>query len=72
MLPAATRDLVKATVPVLQEHGLTLTKHFYARMFVHNPELKHLFNQAHQASGQQQRALSDAVLGPLTSRPPTA
>lgn len=62
MLPAATRDLVKATVPVLQEHGLALTKHFYARMFAHNPELKHLFNQAHQASGQQQRALSDAVL----------
>lgn len=62
MLPDKVRGLVKATVPVLQEHGLTLTKHFYARLFQHNPELKHLFNTANQANGQQQRALADAVL----------
>ncbi|MCW3481540.1 NO-inducible flavohemoprotein [Neisseriaceae bacterium JH1-16] len=63
MLDATTRQLVKATVPVLKEHGVALTSHFYQRMFAHNPELKHLFNMGHQASGQQQTALALAVLG---------
>lgn len=62
MLSAATRQLVKDTVPVLREHGVTLTRHFYQRMFAHNPELKHVFNQAHQANGEQQQALAMAVL----------
>ncbi|TCP14936.1 nitric oxide dioxygenase [Crenobacter luteus] len=63
MLSEQTRALVKATVPVLKEHGVTLTSHFYQRMFRHNPELKNVFNQGHQASGQQQQALAGAVLG---------
>jgi nitric oxide dioxygenase len=63
MLSAETRDLIKATVPILKEHGEALTRHFYQRMFTHNPELKHIFNQAHQANGQQQQALALAVLG---------
>ncbi|OHX21054.1 NO-inducible flavohemoprotein [Chromobacterium sphagni] len=62
MLSEHTRSLVKATVPVLQQHGVALTSHFYRRMFEHNPELKHLFNQGHQHSGQQQQALAMAVL----------
>lgn len=62
MLSPETRALVKATVPVLQQHGLSLTSHFYRRMFSHNPELKNIFNQGHQHSGQQQQALAMAVL----------
>jgi nitric oxide dioxygenase len=62
MLSEHTRSRVKATVPVLQQHGLALTSHFYQRMFTHNPELKNLFNQGHQHSGQQQQALAMAVL----------
>ncbi|WP_374421145.1 NO-inducible flavohemoprotein [Chromobacterium sp.] len=62
MLSPTTRQLVKATVPVLQQHGVALTSHFYRRMFSHNPELKNLFNQGHQHSGQQQQALAMAVL----------
>jgi nitric oxide dioxygenase len=62
MLDVKTRELVKATVPVLQQHGVALTSHFYQRMFSHNPELKNIFNQAHQASGHQQQALAGAVL----------
>lgn len=61
MLDAATRQLVKATAPVLKEHGVTLTRHFYARMFQHNPELKQIFNQGHQQAGSQQQALAMAV-----------
>ena len=45
MLNINTKNLVKATVPVLKEHGVALTRHFYARMFSHNPELKSVFNQ---------------------------
>ena len=55
-------DVIKQTVPVLQQHGETLTRHFYARMFEHNPEVKRYFNPAHQRSGGQQRALAGAIL----------
>ncbi|MGN6806334.1 MAG: nitric oxide dioxygenase, partial [Trinickia sp.] len=39
---------VKATAPVFAEHGATITKHFYRRMFANRPELRNLFNQTHQ------------------------
>lgn len=54
--------LIKATVPVLREHGVTLTTHFYQRMLQHHPELKNTFNLDHQSSGMQPRALAGAVL----------
>lgn len=62
MVSQKTIELVKATVPALQEHGLTLTKHFYQRMFEHEPELKNIFNMGNQAGGTQQTALANAVL----------
>lgn len=55
MLTPHQIELVKATVPVLQAHGVDLTKHFYARMLSKNPELRNVFNQAHQARGAQQQ-----------------
>ena len=51
MLSQRTIDIVKATAPVLEEHGETLTEHFYKRMFAHNPEVAPLFNPAHQRAG---------------------
>jgi nitric oxide dioxygenase len=63
MLTKNQRDIVKSCVPALKAHGLALTKNFYARMFEANPELKHLFNMSHQATGEQQQALALAVLG---------
>lgn len=62
MLTARQIELVKATVPVLREHGVTLTSHFYKRMLSGNPELLNVFNSAHQARGHQQKALAGAVL----------
>ncbi|MCH1929391.1 NO-inducible flavohemoprotein [Shewanella sp. A25] len=56
------KDLVRATIPVLQSSGVALTTHFYQRMLNHNPELKHIFNQGHQGAGRQQQALAGAVL----------
>lgn len=55
-------ELVKATVPVLREHGVALTSYFYQRMLNNNPELKNTFNLDHQSSGRQPRALAAAVL----------
>ena len=61
MLNQNTIDIVKSTAPVLQQHGETLTRHFYQRMFSHNPEVGPFFNQANQAEGTQQRALAGAI-----------
>lgn len=61
MLSQRTIDTVKATAPVLNEHGETLTRHFYQRMFRHNPEVAPFFNPANQAGGSQQRALAAAI-----------
>lgn len=61
MLSSKTIEIVKATAPVLQEHGNTLTRHFYNRMFSHNPEVLPYFNRANQMAGKQQAALASAI-----------
>src|SRR5918993_246981 len=61
MISAQTIDIVKSTAPVLNEHGEILTRHFYKRMFSHNPEVAPFFNPAHQAVGLQQKALAGAI-----------
>jgi len=61
MLTSAQTTLILSTAPILKAHGETLTKHFYERLFKHNPELKAIFNQGHQKAGTQQQALAMAV-----------
>ena len=61
MLNQDTIRIVKSTTPILQEHGETLTKHFYKRMFSHNPEVAPFFNHSNQEGGTQQRALAGAI-----------
>ena len=53
--------IVKATVPVLKEHGETITKVFYTNLFEEHPELKNVFNMTHQKKGSQQKVLANAV-----------
>ncbi|MFT3718398.1 NO-inducible flavohemoprotein [Pseudorhodoferax sp.] len=62
MLTPAQRDIVKSTVPLLETGGEALTTHFYGLLFRDHPEVRPLFNQAHQASGDQPRALAHGVL----------
>jgi len=62
MLTAQQRTLIKATVPLLETGGEALTRHFYQLMLGEYPQVRPLFNQAHQASGDQQRALANGVL----------
>ncbi len=61
MLKSETIAIVKSTAPILQEHGETLTRHFYKRMFSHNPEVAPFFNPSNQHAGTQQKALAGAI-----------
>ncbi|GER05709.1 flavohemoprotein [Iodidimonas muriae] len=61
MLSDQTIAIVKSTAPILATHGETLTRHFYQRMFSHNPEVRSFFNAANQSAGLQQRALAGAI-----------
>jgi nitric oxide dioxygenase len=62
MLTPEQRAIVKATVPLLETGGEALTTHFYKIMFADYPEVRPFFNQAHQANGDQPRALANSVL----------
>ena len=62
MLTQDQRELITATVPLLETGGEALTRHFYQTMLGDYPEVRPLFNQTHQASGAQARALANAVL----------
>ena len=62
MLNAHDRAIVKSTVPLLESGGETLTTYFYQMMLREYPEVRPLFNQTHQASGDQPRALANGVL----------
>jgi nitric oxide dioxygenase len=80
MVSAVARPYIDASVPVLREHGLSITRTFYANMFAAHPELTNLFNMGNQANGSQQQSLASAVfayaanidnaaaLGPVVSR----
>lgn len=61
MLSEAARPYIDASVPVLREHGVAITTHFYNAMFAAHPELKNIFNMGNQASGTQQQSLAAAV-----------
>ena len=62
MLTTEQKSIVTATVPLLETGGEALTTHFYRIMLAEHPEVRPLFNQAHQASGDQPRALANGVL----------
>ncbi|SEP73087.1 nitric oxide dioxygenase [Solimonas aquatica] len=62
MLSEAHREIVKSTVPLLETGGEALTRHFYRILLDEYPQVRPLFNQAHQHSGEQQRALANGVL----------
>ncbi|KAL7624689.1 hypothetical protein AAE478_006259 [Parahypoxylon ruwenzoriense] len=53
--------IVKATAPVLKEHGVAITSLFYKNMIAAHPELKNIFSLSNQSSGAQPRSLAAAV-----------
>ena len=62
MLDQRTIEIIKSTVPALQQHGVEITTHFYQTMFKNNPEVKPLFNMDRQENGEQPKALAMTVL----------
>jgi nitric oxide dioxygenase len=61
MISNASRPYIDASVPVLREHGLSITKLFYQNLFAAHPELTSIFNMGNQANGAQQQSLASAV-----------
>ncbi|KAL4804034.1 globin-like protein [Aspergillus unguis] len=53
--------LIKATVPVLQEHGATITTVFYDNLLKAHPELNTVFNVSNKVHGHQPLALAGAL-----------
>jgi nitric oxide dioxygenase len=62
MLSDIHRAIVKSTVPLLESGGEALTTHFYQMLLRDYPQVLPLFNKAHQASGDQPRALANGLL----------
>ncbi|SCB49836.1 NO-inducible flavohemoprotein [Rhizobium multihospitium] len=61
-LSAATKAIVKVTVPALAAHGTDITAAMYLLLFK-NEEVRNLFNQSNQGEGGgQTRALAQAIL----------
>lgn len=60
-LSPETIAIVKSTAPALQKHGVEITTRMYERLFV-DPEIKQLFDQAAQVSGEQPKRLAAAIL----------
>ncbi|WP_257556828.1 globin domain-containing protein [Sphingobium sp. CFD-2] len=60
-LSSETMAIVKSTAPALQKYGLEITSRMYERLFV-DPEMKALFDQAAQKSGEQPKRLAGAIL----------
>ncbi len=61
ILSAETKAIIKSTAPALQTHGVAITTRMYERLF-ENVEVKALFDQAAQESGEQPRRLAGAIL----------
>ncbi|GFF31300.1 flavohemoprotein [Aspergillus udagawae] len=60
-------ELIRATVPILQEHGASITTTFYRNMLTEHPELNNVFNTANQVNGHQAR-VSLHLAGQLQDR----
>lgn len=56
------KAIISASVPVLEEHGVTLTSNFYAYMLENHPEVRPFFNKAHQITKSQPKILAFALV----------
>lgn len=65
-LTPAQVKIIKSTVPIIKEHGKTVTTTFYRNMLGAHPELKNYFSLRNQQTGAQQAALAKSVLAYAT------
>ena len=62
MLTSDQEAIITATAPVVAEHLNDITARFYPLMFERYPDVRFMFNEAHQREGTQPRALAGSVL----------
>ncbi len=55
------RTIVKSTAPLIETRGVEITTAMYKRLF-QNEDVKAMFDQAAQESGEQPRRLANAIL----------
>ncbi|KAM5534149.1 hypothetical protein V8D89_012169 [Ganoderma adspersum] len=60
-LTAEQRKLITAIVPVLEQHGKTITTLMYTQMLEENPALKNVFSKSKQDRGQQPEVLARSL-----------
>ena len=54
-------EIVRSTVPLLEERGVELTRYFYKRMLKGDSQVEKFFNPSHLHNGGQQEALAGAI-----------
>ena len=57
-----TKEVIKATVPIIEENAVELTKKLYPLLFTRNPSIKIFFNRAHVRNGTQPRAFTASII----------
>jgi nitric oxide dioxygenase len=62
MLTDRQREIIRDTVPALQQHGEAITRHFYLSLFNEHPGLLNIFNKANQREGGQAANLAASIL----------
>ncbi|KAI1787075.1 globin-like protein [Ganoderma leucocontextum] len=60
-LTAEQRKLITSIVPVLEQHGKTITTVMYNQMLEENPALKNIFSKSKQERGQQPDVLARSL-----------
>jgi nitric oxide dioxygenase len=60
-LSPETIAIIKSTAPALRQYGVAITTRMYERLFV-DPDIKALFDDAAQKSGEQPKRLAGAIL----------
>lgn len=62
MLSTESKEVIRATLPVVGAAIGDITTTFYRTMFIDHPELeRNLFNRGNQKQGEQQKALAGAI-----------
>lgn len=65
-LTQAQVKIVKATAPILKQHGKTITSTMYRNMLGANPDMRNIFSLRSQVTGEQPEALARSVLAYAT------
>lgn len=61
MLDSTSLTYIRASVPVLEQHGIAITQAFYRRLFAAEPQLLNIFSHSNQQKGAQANSLAAAV-----------